>query len=87
ALACSWLGNLLWNQMSCRLPAVLVGQMIVFETMSAILYESLHTGVLPSVQAALGAFFVLAGVSLSLLILSGRMPSPIARFFRRPAIH
>ena len=87
ALACSWLGNLLWNRMSCRLPAVLVGQMIVFETMSAILHESLHTGVPPSAEAAFGAFFVLAGVSLSLLILSGRVPSPIARFFRRPALH
>lgn len=87
ALACSSLGNLLWNKMSCRLPAVLVGQMIVFETLSAILYESLLTGVPPSIEAAAGAFCVLAGVSLSHLILSDALPSLKARLDRHHVLH
>lgn len=91
ALACSWGGNLLWNKMSCRLPSVLVGQMIVFETLSACFYESLYLGTVPSAKALFGAVFVLSGVSLSLLLLSDSLPAPleklVGRFFGRPALH
>ena len=91
ALACSWGGNLLWNKMSCRLPSVLVGQMIVFETLSACFYESLYLGTVPSAKALFGAAFVLSGVSLSLLLLSESLPAPleklVGRFFGRHALH
>ena len=36
-LLASWLGTLCWNEASQRLPTTLVGQLIVFETLSALL--------------------------------------------------
>ncbi|MFT4047212.1 MAG: DMT family transporter [Solimonas sp.] len=38
ALLCSILGNALWNRMSRLLPLTLVGQMILFETLFALIY-------------------------------------------------
>lgn len=37
-LLASWLGTLCWNQASQRLPTAIVGQLIVFETLSALTY-------------------------------------------------
>ena len=37
-LLASWLGTLCWNEASQRLPTALVGQLIVFETLSALAY-------------------------------------------------
>jgi drug/metabolite transporter (DMT)-like permease len=33
-----WLGTLCWNEASQRLPTALAGQLIVFETLSALAY-------------------------------------------------
>ena len=38
AIGASWLGNGLWNAAAKRLPLTLSGQMIVFETLFALLY-------------------------------------------------
>ena len=38
AIACSWFGNWMWNAASQRLPLPLSGQMLVFETLFALLY-------------------------------------------------
>mgnify|MGYP006920679532 CR=1 FL=1 len=38
AVAASILGNALWNRMSQLLPLTMVGQMILFETLFALLY-------------------------------------------------
>jgi drug/metabolite transporter (DMT)-like permease len=42
ALGASWLGNGLWNAASRRLPVSLTGQMIIFETLFALLYGFLY---------------------------------------------
>ena len=40
----SWLGNMLWNAASKRLPLTLSGQMIAFETLFALLYAFVYDG-------------------------------------------
>ena len=44
----SWLGNRLWNAASRSLPLTLTGQLIVFETLFALLYGFLYLQRLPS---------------------------------------
>ena len=63
-LAASWLGTLLWNQASRLLPTSLVGQLIVFETLSALAYGFLWRGEAPSAGTAAGIALLVAGVSL-----------------------
>ncbi|MGB6055662.1 MAG: DMT family transporter, partial [Burkholderiaceae bacterium] len=43
-LLASWLGTLLWNRASQSLPTTLAGQLIVFETLAALLYAFLWRG-------------------------------------------
>lgn len=47
AIGASWLGNGLWNAASRRLPMTLTGQMIVFETLFALLYGFIYEGRMP----------------------------------------
>ncbi|MET3130166.1 drug/metabolite transporter (DMT)-like permease [Oxalobacteraceae bacterium GrIS 1.11] len=63
-LTASWLGTLLWNQASQRLPTSLAGQLIVFETLFALLYAFLLRGALPSAAVAAGIALLCAGVLL-----------------------
>lgn len=67
-LLASWLGTLLWNRASQRLPTTLAGQLIVFETLSALLYAFLWRGALPSGQALAGIALLCAGVVLGVRI-------------------
>ena len=53
-LAASWLGTLLWNRASHLLPAALVGQLIVFETLAALLYAFLWYGRWPGMAESAG---------------------------------
>jgi drug/metabolite transporter (DMT)-like permease len=46
-LLASWLGTLCWNEASQRLPTTLAGQLIVFETLSALSYAFLLRGQWP----------------------------------------
>jgi drug/metabolite transporter (DMT)-like permease len=61
-LMASWLGTLLWNQASVRLPTSLVAQLIVFETMFALLYAFILRGALPNVTVATGIALLGCGV-------------------------
>lgn len=61
-LAASWLGTLLWNQASHLLPAALVGQLIVFETLAALLYAFIWYGRWPALAEAAGIVLLTLGV-------------------------
>ena len=61
-LFASWLGTLCWNQASQRLPTSLVGQLIVFETLSALLYAFLWQGRWPAPATGAGIVLLVAGV-------------------------
>ena len=61
-LAASWLGTLLWNQASHLLPAALVGQLIVFETLAALLYAFIWYGRWPTLAEAAGIALLVLGV-------------------------
>jgi drug/metabolite transporter (DMT)-like permease len=63
-LCASWLGTLLWNRASQRLPTSLVGQLIVFETLSALLYAFMLRGAVPTMQVTTGIVLLCAGVML-----------------------
>jgi drug/metabolite transporter (DMT)-like permease len=61
-LLASWLGTLCWNEASQRLPTTLVGQLIVFESLSALAYAFVLRGTLPPLATATGATLLVAGV-------------------------
>ncbi len=43
AVLCSWVGALCWNVASQRLPTVILGPLIVFETLAGLLYTFFDT--------------------------------------------
>lgn len=61
-LCASWLGTLLWNHASQRLPTSLAGQLIVFETLAALLYAFIFRGVFPATQVLAGVALLCIGV-------------------------
>ncbi len=61
-LAASWLGTLLWNQASHLLPAALVGQLIVFETLAALLYAFMWYSRWPTLAESAGIALLILGV-------------------------
>ncbi|MCG2585264.1 DMT family transporter [Massilia sp. TS11] len=63
-LTASWLGILLWNQASQRLPTSLVGQLIVFETLFAMAYAFCLRGTLPSLAVSAGIALLCIGVAV-----------------------
>ncbi|MBI1891302.1 MAG: DMT family transporter [Burkholderiales bacterium] len=63
-LGASWLGTVLWNQASRRLPTSLVGQLIVFETLAALAYAFIVRGTFPPVPIVAGAVLLCVGVVL-----------------------
>lgn len=65
-LCASWLGTMLWNKASQRLPTSLAGQLIVFETLSALLYAFLWRGAAPSAAVLAGIALLCAGVMLGM---------------------
>lgn len=73
-LFASWLGTLCWNEASQRLPTTLVGQLIVFETLSALAYALLLRGTLPPVLTGIGVVLLVAGVMWALRV----RPEPLA---------
>jgi drug/metabolite transporter (DMT)-like permease len=60
----SWLGTLFWNKASQLLPTSLVGQLIVFETLSALLYAYLWRAEMPGALSLLGMALLIIGVIL-----------------------
>jgi len=67
-LAGSWLGTLLWNKASHLLPAALVGQLIVFETLAALLYAFIWYQRWPTPAEAGGIALLVAGVSFGVRV-------------------
>lgn len=74
-LFASVIGNALWNRMSQLLPLTLVGQMILFETLFALLYGFLWERRLPTAMEIAAMGCVLAGV---VSCLSAHTPRRIA---------
>jgi drug/metabolite transporter (DMT)-like permease len=67
-LFASWLGTLCWNEASQRLPTTLVGQLIVFETLSALAYAFMLRGRMPEAQTLAGIALLVAGVLWALRV-------------------
>ncbi|CAB3655503.1 DMT family transporter [Trinickia soli] len=65
AVGASWLGTALWNAASKRLPLTLSGQLIVFETLFALLYGFIYEARLPRPLEAAAIVLLLAGVTWS----------------------
>ncbi|WP_028312759.1 DMT family transporter [Derxia gummosa] len=61
-LLASWVGTLCWNQASARLPSALAGQLIVFETLSALAYNQALRGGWPAPLALAGVALLVTGV-------------------------
>jgi drug/metabolite transporter (DMT)-like permease len=62
ALLCSVVGNALWNRACRLLPLTMVGQMIVFETLFALLYGFVWEQRWPSALESLAMVLLVAGV-------------------------
>ncbi|WP_428425774.1 DMT family transporter [Methylibium sp.] len=73
-LFASWLGTLCWNEASQRLPTALVGQLIVFETLSALTYAYALRGEAPAAVTLIGIALLVAGVMWALHV----KPEPLA---------
>jgi drug/metabolite transporter (DMT)-like permease len=73
-LFASWLGTLCWNEASQRLPTTLVGQLIVFETLSALAYAFMLRGQAPEPATLAGVALLVAGVMWALRV----RPEPLA---------
>jgi len=71
AIGASWLGNGLWNAAAKRLPLTLSGQMIVFETLFALLYGFIYDHRLPRGLEVAAIVLLVAGVSGSVRRHSG----------------
>ncbi|MCX7557015.1 DMT family transporter [Xanthomonadaceae bacterium JHOS43] len=80
AVLASMIGNGLWNRMSRLLPLTLVGQMIVFETLFALIYGFIWESRGPTVLEAMAFALVVASVvsCLSAHARHGRRPEPAA---------
>jgi drug/metabolite transporter (DMT)-like permease len=65
-LCASWLGTMLWNKASQCLPTSLAGQLIVFETLSALLYAFLWRDAVPSLPVLAGILLLCGGVTLGM---------------------
>lgn len=73
-LFASWLGTLCWNEASQRLPTTVAGQLIVFETLSALVYAFIVRGVWPAAATLAGVALLVAGVLAALRV----RPEPLA---------
>lgn len=68
----SWLGTLLWNIASKNTPTALTGQLIVFETLSALGYAYIVYARAPSVLEMAGIALLVFGVIVGVRALSSR---------------
>jgi len=75
-LFASWLGTLCWNEASQRVPTTLAGQLIVFETLSALAYAFMLRGRAPEALTLTGIVLLIAGVAWALR--ARPQPQPLA---------
>jgi len=78
-LLASWLGTLCWNEASQRLPTALVGQLIVFETLSALAYAFVLRGQAPAPATLAGVLLLVAGVVWALRVRPEPLPEASAQ--------
>ncbi|MFA7665264.1 MAG: DMT family transporter [Burkholderiaceae bacterium] len=71
-LLASWLGSLCWNRASRLLPTSLAGQLIVFETLSALAMGFAWRGQWPAPGTWLGVALLVAGVAAGVHAFSRR---------------
>ncbi|WP_342325647.1 DMT family transporter [Kosakonia sp. BYX6] len=62
AVFCSWVGTLFWNIASQRLPTVIVGPLIVFETLAGLLYTFMLRKSVPPLLTLCGIILLVGGV-------------------------
>jgi drug/metabolite transporter (DMT)-like permease len=67
-LFASWLGTTCWNEASQRLPTTLAGQLIVFETLSALAYAFVLRAEMPPAATLAGIVLLIAGVVSALRV-------------------
>ncbi|MCS2149398.1 DMT family transporter [Scandinavium manionii] len=65
AVFCSWVGALCWNIASQRLPTVIVGPLIVFETLAGLLYTFLLRQSFPPLLTFTGIALLVVGVMIA----------------------
>jgi drug/metabolite transporter (DMT)-like permease len=64
-LFASWGGTMCWNQAALRLPSVIAGQLIVFETIAALAYVYLLRGTVPDQVSLCGIILMMIGVLIA----------------------
>ncbi|MDR7345042.1 drug/metabolite transporter (DMT)-like permease [Pantoea alhagi] len=74
-LFCSWLGALCWNEACQRLPTVLVGPLIVFETLAGLAYTFMLRQSWPPLLTLTGILCLIFGVLIAIRI----KPEPIVK--------
>ena len=62
AVVASWLGYTFWNASTRRLPLTLSGQMVVFETLFALVYGFVYIQRLPTLLEGFAILLLLGGV-------------------------
>ncbi|MFV0265275.1 MAG: DMT family transporter [Kluyvera sp.] len=65
AVLCSWVGALCWNVASQRLPTVILGPLIVFETLAGLLYTFLLRQQMPPMLTLSGIALLVIGVVIA----------------------
>jgi len=67
-LFCSWIGTLCWNEACQRLPTVLVGPLIVFETLAGLAYTFMLRQSWPPLLTLTGPGCLIIGVVIAIRI-------------------
>ncbi|NTZ46819.1 DMT family transporter [Lelliottia aquatilis] len=65
AVLCSWVGALCWNIASQKLPTVILGPLIVFETLAGLLYTFLMRHSVPPLLTGCGIALLVVGVVIA----------------------
>ncbi|ENC9772898.1 TPA: DMT family transporter [Citrobacter koseri] len=65
AVLCSWVGALCWNVASQKLPTVILGPLIVFETLAGLLYTFILRQEFPPLLTVSGIVLLIVGVVIA----------------------
>lgn len=65
AVLCSWVGALCWNIASQKLPTVILGPLIVFETLAGLLYTFMMRQSVPPLLTGCGITLLVVGVVIA----------------------
>ncbi|EMR8084088.1 DMT family transporter [Citrobacter freundii] len=65
AVLCSWVGALCWNVASQKLPTVILGPLIVFETLAGLLYTFILRQEFPQLLTVSGITLLMVGVVIA----------------------